>query len=51
LLTSQLSVDEIAAELVISPGTVRTHIKNLYSKLDVHSRFEAVQRGKAINLL
>jgi ATP/maltotriose-dependent transcriptional regulator MalT len=51
LLASQLSVDEIAAELVISSGTVRTHTKNLYSKLDVHSRFEAIQRGKDLNLL
>lgn len=51
LLGSQLSVDDIATELVISSGTVRTHTKNLYSKLDVHSRFEAVQRGKDLNLL
>ena len=37
----------IAAELSISIDTVRTHIKNIYSKLEVHSQTEAV--SKAIN--
>lgn len=33
---------EIAVGLGISPNTVRTHIQNLFSKLGVHSRLEAV---------
>ena len=37
----------IAAELKISIDTVRTHIKNIYNKLEVHSQTEAV--SKAIN--
>lgn len=37
----------IAAGLEISIDTVRTHIKNIYAKLEVHSQTEAV--SKAIN--
>jgi LuxR family maltose regulon positive regulatory protein len=46
LLNSDLSIPEIAATLVISPATLRTHIKRIYRKLDVHSRFEAVTRAR-----
>jgi LuxR family transcriptional regulator, maltose regulon positive regulatory protein len=31
--------------------TVKTHMRKLYAKLDVHSRAEAVQRGRALGLL
>jgi DNA-binding NarL/FixJ family response regulator len=37
----------IAADLTISIDTVRTHIKNIYEKLQVHSQVEAV--SKAVN--
>ena len=50
LLSTDLSAPEIAAELVVSVNTVRTHIKHIYSKLDVHSRYEAVQRAKELGL-
>jgi len=36
------SSDLIAGELHITPLTVRTHIRNLMSKLGVHTRLEAV---------
>jgi len=36
------SSDLIADELHITPLTVRTHIRNLMSKLGVHTRLEAV---------
>jgi DNA-binding NarL/FixJ family response regulator len=34
--------DDIAQTLVISPQTARTHIQNILTKLEVHSRMEAV---------
>ncbi len=50
-LNTDLSTPEIAAELVVSVNTVRTHIKRIYSKLDAHSRYEAVERAKELGLL
>jgi LuxR family maltose regulon positive regulatory protein len=51
LLASSLSVPEMAAELVVSVHTVRSHIKNIYSKLDVHNRYVAVERGKELGII
>ncbi len=50
-LLTELTVPEIAKELYIAESTVRTHIKNLYGKLGVHSRFEAVVRARELELL
>ena len=38
------SLSEIAARLVLSEGTVRTHLKNIYTRLNVSSRTAAVTR-------
>jgi two-component system, NarL family, response regulator LiaR len=41
---------QIASELQISADTVRTHTQNIYAKLDVHSRLEAVSVARAAGL-
>jgi two-component system, NarL family, response regulator LiaR len=41
---------QIASELHISADTVRTHTQNIYAKLDVHSRLEAVSVARAAGL-
>jgi two-component system, NarL family, response regulator LiaR len=42
LLKESKTTDEIADELVLSPETIRSHVKNILRKLDVRSRREAV---------
>jgi LuxR family maltose regulon positive regulatory protein len=51
LLNTSLSSAEMADELVVSVNTVRTHIRSIYSKLGVHSRYEAVDRARELNLI
>ena len=51
LLATTLSTQEITDELVVSVNTVRMHTKNIYSKLDVHSRIEAVERARELDII
>ena len=51
LLASESSIEEIARALTVTPSTVRTYTKRIYSKLAVHSRAEAVYRAQALKLL
>jgi LuxR family maltose regulon positive regulatory protein len=51
LLRSELSQREIGSELFISFNTVKTHARNIYRKLGVATRDEAVQRAKQLRLL
>ena len=46
LLAERLSTDQIAERLVLSPETVRTHVKNILRKLDARSRDEAVRAAQ-----
>ena len=50
-LPSKLTAPEIADLLYVAESTVRTHIKHIYSKLNVNRRFEAVERAKELGLL
>jgi LuxR family maltose regulon positive regulatory protein len=51
LFRSELSGPEIARELTVSLNTLRTHTKNIYSKLGVNNRRAAVRRAEEFNLL
>jgi LuxR family transcriptional regulator, maltose regulon positive regulatory protein len=42
---------EISEELFISINTVKTHVLNIYAKLDVHSRTKAAAKAKELNLI
>jgi len=51
LLNTHLNSTHMADELYIAVSTVRSHIKSIYGKLDVHSREEAVQCAQELGLL
>jgi len=51
LLATDLTVPEIANKMYLAVSTVRSHVKNIYGKLNVHSRFEAVIKGQELGLL
>jgi len=50
-LSKGLSYNSIADNLIISVGTVRKHIENIYKKLQVHNKLEAVQKAKKNKLI
>lgn len=50
-LDTHLTSTEIADVLSIATSTVRSHIKSIYSKLNVHNRNEAVIRAQELDLL
>ncbi|MEP0263548.1 response regulator transcription factor [Dokdonia sp.] len=50
-LSKGLSYTVIAKNLILSPSTVRKHIENIYKKLQVHSKIEAVQKAKRHNII
>ena len=51
LLRERLTNKEIAAQLVISPGTVKGHTIHIYEKLVVGGRRQAVEKAIALGIL
>ncbi len=51
LLATGMSNPEIAGSLYVAVSTVRSHCKSIYAKLDVHKRWDAVQRAQDLGLL
>lgn len=51
LMATGLSNQEIANKLFVSRNTIKTHTSNLFLKLEVSRRTQAVQRGKELRLI
>lgn len=50
-LSKGLKYDAIANNLFLSTGTIRKHVENIYTKLQVHNKLEAIQKAKNNNLI
>lgn len=50
-LSKGLKYNLIADNLFLSVGTVRKHIENIYTKLQVHNKLEAIQKAKNNKLI
>ena len=50
LIAEGLSNPQIAGRLLITVATVKTHINNLYGKLGVRSRIDAVMRARRLGI-
>lgn len=45
-LSKGLKYKYIAENLFLSEGTIRKHVENIYTKLQVHNKLEAIQKAK-----
>jgi len=50
-LSKGLSYNVIADHLFLSTGTIRKHIENIYKKLQVHNKLEAIDKAKRNNII
>jgi len=50
-LSKGLNYNQIAENLILSPATIRKHIENIYTKLQVHNKLEAVQKARDRNII
>lgn len=51
LIAAGLSNHDIAEALVVAPSTIQWHVKNIYSKLAVHSRTQAALAARELGLV
>jgi LuxR family maltose regulon positive regulatory protein len=51
LIVAGLSNKEIALELVLAIGTIKKHINNIYGKLGVNRRAQAIRRAQELDLI
>ena len=51
LIAKGMSYEQVADSTGISYGTVRKHLENIYKKLNVHSKLEAVNKAQKDGLL
>lgn len=51
LIALGLNYRDIASELKLSPHTIRSHIENIYRKLEVNSKIQAVEKAKQLGIL
>jgi len=45
-LATGIKYEQIASNLFVSTGTIRKHVENIYFKLQVHNKLEAIQKAK-----
>lgn len=50
-LSKGLTYDQIGTNLFISYGTVRKHVENIYRKMEVHNKIEAIGKAKKSGLI
>ncbi|MBK8600339.1 MAG: response regulator transcription factor [Flavobacterium sp.] len=50
-LSKGLKYQHIAENLFLSVGTIRKHVENIYTKLQVHNKLEAIQKAKNNKLI
>ena len=51
LIAEGLTNSEIASRLFLSLNTIKVHTRNIYGKLNVHSRIQAIARSQELGLL
>ncbi len=50
-LSKGLKYNSIAENLFLSVGTIRKHVENIYTKLQVHNKLEAIQKAKSNKII
>ena len=50
-LATGIKYEQIASNLFVSTGTIRKHIENIYAKLQVHNKLEAIQKAKSNKII